>query len=69
MLPLEAINRVRVLSERGIEFATESKSIGLMLPSEGTSSQQETSADAIATAAGGGASPTTDTTPSSGENV
>ena len=40
MLPLEAINRIRVLSERGMEFATESKSIGLMLPSEGTSSQQ-----------------------------
>ena len=69
MLPLEAINRIRVLSERGMEFATESKSIGLMLPSEGTSSQQETSADAIVAAAGGGASPTTDTTPSSGKNV
>ena len=52
-----------------MNYATESRSIGLMSPSEETSSLQETSADAIITAATGAATPTTDTTPSSGENV
>ncbi len=40
-----------------------------MSHSEETSSQQETSADAIIAAATGAAIPTTDATPSSGENV
>ena len=44
---------------------------GVTVAEEGfeTSSQQETSADAIIAAATGAATPTTDTTPSSGENV
>ena len=38
-----------------MEYATESRAIGLMSHSEETSSQQETSADAIITAATGAA--------------
>lgn len=52
-----------------MEYATEPRAIGLMSHSEETSSQQETSADAIIAAATGAATPITDATPSSGENV
>ena len=52
-----------------MEYATESRAIELMSHSEETSSQQETSADAIIAAATGAATPITDATPSSGENV
>ena len=52
-----------------MEYATEPRAIGLMSHSEETSSQQETSADAIIAAATSAATPITDATPSSGENV
>ena len=52
-----------------MEYATEPRAIGLMSHSEETSSQQETSADAIIAAATGAATPITDATPYSGENV